>query len=136
MPQTARSPFLRGAMTTFVVRMLAVLLAAAAALPAAAEAQRSEWRRSNACSRERHREPRRTPAEVWRDSLHEHLTAAIRADILRAAGEVGLPAEGLVLAQYDQGTRTGRMWAAQGRVTPQVLSGVYERAIPLLAAYP
>jgi TonB family protein len=123
-------------MKMFVARMLAVLLAAAAAAPAAAEAQRSEWRRSSACSREPHREPRRTPAEVWRDSLHEHVTAAIRADILRAVGEAGLPAEGLVLAQYDQDTRTGRMWSVQGRVAPRVLSGAYERAIPLLAAYP
>jgi TonB family protein len=121
-------------MTMFAARILALLLAAAA--PAALEAQESEWRRSSACTREPHREPRRRPAEVRRDSLREHLTAAIRADILRSAGEAGLAAEGLVLAQYDQGTRTGRMWPAQGVVTPEVLSGVYERAQPLLATYP
>lgn len=123
-------------MTIFIARVLALLLAAAAAAPAALEAQESEWRRSNACSRERHREPRRRPAEVRRDSLREHLTAAIRADILRSADQAGLAAEGLVLAQYDQRTRTGRMWPAQGAVTAAVLAGVYERAQPLLAAYP
>lgn len=122
-------------MKLVIARTLAVLLAVSAA-PAAAEAQASEWRRSSACTRERHREPRRRPADVRRDSLRAHVQAAIRDQIVRGAGEAGLAAEGLVLVQYDQRTRTGKIWPVQGAVTPAVLAGVYERAQPLLAAYP
>lgn len=123
-------------MTIFTARILALLLVAAVAAPAALEAQGSEWRRSSACTRERHREPRRRPAEVRRDSLRAHVQAAIRDDIVRGAGQAGLAAEGLVLVQYDQRTGAGKIWPAQGAVTPAVLAGVYERAQPLLAAYP
>lgn len=111
-----------------------VVLGLAFAAPAAAQAV--NWQTAGACRRERHREPRRRPAEVRRDSVWAQTLDSIRADLSRSAREAGAAPEGILMVDYDVRARTGRMWMAQGSIPEGVLQAVYTRAEPALHTYP